>query len=635
MEEDKFGHNESHYERPNLPYRCGRGSLWQTPCNHGPEVDGSCGGVQECKPFFKKDRWQCRRGKRYGGSCEHGPGPNGECSLQRPPCAPRSTLRVIRGRLVLLAVGIVLAMIGFSLTVDPSFSDQFNFSSAGPLSKSHSKFTEQKGCASCHDAHGKGPVGWVKAVFNDSDISSNCVNCHSFGGPSFEAHNAAVPADKETQNIKCIMCHREHNGPKMITKSLTPAQCGSCHKNKFESFEKGHPEFTKKYPYFDRNSIKFDHISHLKKHFDNEKFSDKAPDSCLGCHTVTLADREVRPNSYEMICANCHGSQIKKKELILLRHPELMQDLIDYETLAQACNIPDGKKSEEEFLSISTEPPALVSAFLLNVATDDPETYEQPLQDLILAMAEESSAPFAELIDAQTDTPMSEHLLAGLNPEVLKRAACSWGLNVEYEAPADAKFGGWYADMLEVRYKPAGHADPVAKNWIEFALAVTSVQGQDEKAERAVAMQEQILSAKEGVGGCIKCHAITEVKDSKGGSKLVVEWNYGYSDDRPYVRYKHDNHIEILGTKNSCSNCHVLDKQVDYMESFKEYDAVNAVSNFESIKKKTCMQCHSETQINMECQKCHLYHLKPSFKKDMLTVKAELPSPIKVTVHGE
>ncbi len=87
--------------------------------------------------------------------------------------------------------------------------------------------------------------------------------------------------------------------------------------------------------------------------------------------------------------------------------------------------------------------------------------------------------------------------------------------------------------------------------------------------------------------------------------------------------YKHENHIEILGNKSSCSNCHILNKKVDYMASFKEYDPVNWVSNFEFISKKTCMQCHSELQIDLECQKCHLYHFKPSFKKDMLVVKAE------------
>ena len=622
MEENKFGHNQSHYERPGFPYRCGRASLWQTPCNHGPEVDGTCGGSQECTPFLKNDRWECRRDKRFGGPCEDGPGPRGECSIKRPPCAPRSTLRVIRGRLVILTVGIILALIGSSLVLDPSVGGVVSISDAGPLSKSHAKFTEEVGCSSCHAAHGKGPVGWIKAVFNNSDLSTQCMNCHSFGGPGFKAHNASMSPERQIPDTQCVMCHLEHSGPAMNTRSLSPEQCNSCHKSKFESFERGHPEFSEKYPYFKRTSIKFDHSSHLKKHFESSKFSDKAPKSCAGCHMITLSDREIRPNNYEVVCAKCHDSQIQKKELVLLRLPELVQDLIDRESLVQNCNFPDSHaQTEEEFLSVSTEQPASVSTFLLNIPEDDPEAYDQPLQDLIFAMSEESSAPFVELIDGQTATSMSGNLLAGLNPEVLKRAACSWGLNLEYEPPAEARFGGWYADMLEIRYRPSGHADPVAKSWVEFALAVSTNQEEEGKASRAIAMREQLLSVKEGVGGCIKCHSITEIKD--GGSRLVAEWHYASDDDRPYVRYKHDNHVEILGTKRSCENCHILNKEVDFMVSYKEYDPANGVSNFSSIKKKTCMQCHSESQINMECQKCHLYHFKPSFRKGMLTVRVE------------
>ena len=125
----------------------------------------------------------------------------------------------------------------------------------------------------------------------------------------------------------------------------------------------------------------------------------------------------------------------------------------------------------------------------------------------------------------------------------------------------------------------------------------------------------------------MKCHAVTEVKNAKGGSQLKVDWKYGNDDENhPFVRYSHNDHIEILGAKRSCTNCHILDKEVDYMATFKEFDSVNWKSNFYPIRKKTCMQCHSEDQINLECQNCHKYHFKPGFKKDMLTANAEHPS---------
>ena len=166
-------------------------------------------------------------------------------------------------------------------------------------------------------------------MFTPVDISERCVNCHSFDGPDSIAHNNDLAIDREVRKTECIMCHREHSGQKMSTRQSTSEQCNTCHKNKFESFSKGHPEFPEKYPYFNRNAIKFDHGSHLKKHFENPKFTEKAPSSCTGCHQVTLSDREVRPQAFETICVNCHGSQIKKKDLVLIRLPEFMQNFVD------------------------------------------------------------------------------------------------------------------------------------------------------------------------------------------------------------------------------------------------------------------------------------------------------------------
>lgn len=625
MDENKFNHDKSPYERPNFPYRCGRGALWRTPCNKGPKIDGSCGGTRDCEPFLKKGRWSCRREKRFGGSCQEGPGPNGECSWQRPPCAPRKTLRAIRGQISFLVVAAIIALLATSQALNPDGGGFVSISDAGPLSKSHGKFTETEGCSSCHSVYGQGPVGWIKAVFTQQDISVRCVSCHSFGGSDSMAHNNDLAKDREVRKTECIMCHREHSGQRMSTRLSTSEECNTCHKNKFESFSKGHPEFPEKYPYFNRNSIKFDHGSHLNKHFENPKFTEKAPTSCIGCHQVTLSDREVRPKAFEAICVDCHGSQIKKKDMVFLRLPEFMQDYIDRDALTQACNFPAQDKAEEEFLSVSTEMPALVSAFLLNVPEDDPETYEQPLQELISAMAEESVLPVEDLINSQTETPMADKLLNGMNPEVLKRAACSWGLNLEYEPPAEAKFGGWYADMLEVRYKPTGHRDSVAKSWVEFALAVSTNQEDDDKAARAIAMRDQVISAKEGVGGCVKCHAVSETTTIDGKKKLSIEWNYKKGNDRPHSNYSHTSHIEIMGNKNACSNCHILDTQADYMASFKSFDATKWSSNFSSIKKQTCVQCHTKSQINQDCQTCHIYHLNPGFKKKMLSVKNQIP----------
>jgi hypothetical protein len=165
----------------------------------------------------------------------------------------------------------------------------------------------------------------------------------------------------------------------------------------------------------------------------------------------------------------------------------------------------------------------------------------------------------------------------------------------------------------------------VAKSWVEFALTVSTVQDDEDKADRAKAMREEIISVKEGVGSCVKCHAVSETTLADGKKKLEIEWQYKEVNDRPHSQYSHTSHIEIMGNKSSCSNCHILDGKAEYMASFKGFDATKWSSNFSSIKRKTCIQCHTESQINQDCQSCHIYHLNPGFKKKMVSAKRQMP----------
>ncbi len=624
-----FSHDQSRYERPNFPYRCGRSVLWQKPCHQGPNHDGSCGGVSECDPAKKGDRWECRRPKRAGGPCEDGPDSSGKCSRAKPPCLPRSTLRVIRGRLAMLALGIIIAMIGGSQTFVPAETPFLDISDPGPISNSHSKFTEGKGCKACHANHEKGVVAWTQAVFSENDISSQCVDCHTFGGPSFTSHNRSGSENKSFSDVKtqCTMCHREHKGNE-VTRILTNEQCNNCHKTQFESFALGHPKFSEKYPYEARTSIYFDHVTHLGKHFKNLKHVDVAPKLCTGCHIATLAKQEVKPAGFET-CEKCHAKQIGKKELILLRLPEFTQNHMDAGLVQDVCGESDSVGSDEDFMSVSTETASLVSAYLLNMPGDDPEVYNQPLQEFLQTLVEESSGPLIDLVKEKTGQKgLTEKMLFGLNPEALKRAVCAWGANREYEPPAEA-MGGWYADFLELRYKPAEHGDAVAKSWIEFAISSVENTQDEESAARAMELRDQILSPKEGVGGCIKCHSISNVSKPGQSPKLQVAWKYADSSEKPHMRFIHESHIEMLGVGSSCSNCHTLDNDADYASSFKTFDASRYTANFKSIKKVKCVNCHNETRIKQDCQVCHKYHFKTGFKKSMFVFKEEKEATLK------
>ena len=352
----------------------------------------------------------------------------------------------------------------------------------------------------------------IGAVVTEMNVTLKCGDCHVFGGPEFNAHNGDVKKHPRIQETHCLMCHREHQGKEFSIRKFTNQQCNFCHEKQFKSFSKGHPEFPPGYPHAGRDSIRFSHVTHLEKYFLEPKHASKAPVGCVGCHNLTN-EQDMDTGKFEVICAKCHESQILTKDLVLLRLPELDKNRIDHKAIMKACDIQKGDKrasnEDEEFLSISTDTPSLTTAYLLNIPEDDPERYSQKLQDLIMSLAEESTLPIAKLLDAHSPMPISEKMLAGLNPEVIKRAACAWGLNLEYDPPVKASFGGWYADLLEVRYTPVNHKDPVALSWIKFALDVPSSETDDMKRARAIALSDQMLSPKEGVGGCMKCHTMS------------------------------------------------------------------------------------------------------------------------------
>jgi hypothetical protein len=635
IDENKFSHNRNRYDRPGFPYRCGRGVLWLKQCHQGPTIKGLCGGKTECSPHLEEDRWVCNRPKVAGGPCKDGPTLEGKCCKQHPPCVPKHNLKTYRKRLVILIVGVIFALICVSWMADQFQGNYLSFT-PGPLSSSHIKFAERDGCQVCHESHKESAFNWLKASVTPVNISTKCGDCHIFGGPEFKAHNGDVNKHPQLQDTNCLMCHREHRGEKFSTRTFTNRQCNFCHKNQFKSFSKGHPDFSSNYPHSNKNSINFDHSTHLKKHFSDPKFSELAPENCMGCHKL-MNEQNLQAGKFDVICAECHKSQILKKDLVLIRLPELDKNHINRKKIMEACGILDKnsgpQKEDEEFLSISTDTPTLTTSYLLNIPEDDPEGYSKKLQDLILALAMESTAPIADLIDEHSPSPIAQKMLAGLNPEVIKRAACAWGLNAEYDPPAEASFGGWHADLLEVRYTPVDHKDPVAMSWIEFALAVPSGETDATIKARAIAMRDQMLSSKDGVGGCVKCHAIDADSSEGEENNLSIHWGYKDSKSSPYLKFSHKSHLDVLGKGQACETCHVLkknsapnsastepDKKSD-KEHDKEHDPENVTSNFNSINRNTCMDCHNKGKVRQDCQLCHLYHLEPGFKEKVLLAK--------------
>lgn len=962
LDPDRHRFDRSAYERPNFKYRCGRAANWGKPCMRGPNPDGGCGGTAACNPVMNKNgRHECRRSAIAGGPCENGPQPDGKCSINQPPCKPRRSMRGIRCRLGLLALGLVMAFIGGFMGLSENSLGGLNWANPGPLVSSHAGFITVDDCKMCHAPHNSGASGWLEAFFTPADVTSQCTNCHSFDGPALLAHNRTNPDRPDMEETSCLMCHTEHKGETASIVEHSDVQCASCHKKKFSSFSNAHPKFSDRFPYDRRTAIKFDHGSHFAKHFTDKRFVERAPGTCLTCHSQEPNQRSLVRAGFENGCGACHDDQIAKRELVLLRLPEFLENTIDRDSVIDACGpifdefgaltqpatieqalieqkrrvavatftsllaaggdagwmstlqsagagvvlaavsddaliaelaagltsavdlliahedkietafdviirdeagverevfrngdymvieIPpasrgrfinidyfmsDGQvlhmypnamasdnfvaagksltlgvpeigrqawqvgppygddllvivatdkrlhdderpmvektpgylaflerqlsesetgagaaiqyrvvstakdeaaaaaivsrrrqnearlaevarlaeearqaeetrlaekaqallaeeerlaeeaqalsieggrlaekaqallaeedrlaekaqallaeeerldevarlaeeaeeeaeededenedEEEEEFESISTEEKSIIGAYLLDVAADDLDEYSEPMQELILAMVEEGFAPLAEIIDERADRPVSSRLLAGLNPETMKRLACAWAANLEYELPAEPSMGGWYGDYLELRYRPTGHGDTVSMDWINFGLAIAQDAEDDDSGERAVALRDSLISPKNGVGACTKCHSVNAAAADE--NIITVGWRARdvVKSERNFT-FSHSVHLNLLDARNTgvgqadqgCRACHVVDLKADFAAGYGDFDPQSYASNFKAIEKETCTDCHSKGNVREGCQLCHDYHRGPIFQ---------------------
>ena len=623
MDHNRFDFDRSAYERPNNAHVCGRGAEWGTPCRHGPNYDGTCGGVAECTPYNNRGRWECRRAQAAGGPCENGPGPDGTCGCTQPPCVPHRTLRRHRWRISAITLGLVVAALAafMHLTSEADiFAETFRIGAldAGELTDGHAAFTSGKGCKACHSAHGAQPMAWLASAFSGNDMTKACVSCHIFGGPASAPHNAIFAAGKKVRQTECAMCHTEHKGHDADISGLSDEQCASCHEKPFTNFSIGHPGFSKQFPHFRRTSIKFDHASHLGKHFQDKRVAKDVPANCTTCHQAGSADRTVESLGFEKACAICHADQIPKRKLVVLRLPEFDKSVIDREAVVELCGPNEEAEAEGEYESISSDEMSEIAAYMMGLPSDDPGEYGEAFQELVMGMAEDGTTLLVEMLKGSAATVDLAQLLAGLNPEAAKRMACAWAANLEYELPAEPVFGGWYGDLLELIYRPSGHADPVLKGWLNLAVAAG---GEDEEAlERAEKMRARLLSPKEGPGACIKCHVVT--RDAEDGP-LRIEWRYHKDEARKYQSYSHRRHLRLVDPRGvkladpnkGCTTCHGLDANADFEAGFKDYDPATYSSNFVSMKKETCVQCHTQGRVRQDCQLCHNYHKEPAFTK--------------------
>lgn len=657
---DRFKQDRSPYERPTYPYRCGRIGLWSKPCGRGPSSEGLCGGVAECRPFLDNGRWSCRRPARSGGPCEEGPRPDGTCCHQHPPCKPLVSLRGYRARLTFFAAALILALISvFAFYGDGTTA--LSSINPGALSDGHQNFTSEEGCASCHQQHGGDAGMWLQASWSPGTLSKSCESCHAFSGPATAPHNGDFKTVGGQQTTTCTMCHTEHKGTSGKITQLADSQCNACHEKKFESFSEGHPKFSDGFPSLRRTAIVFDHSSHFSKHFQNKRFADQAPKNrCIACHDVDQAVQDVPVRPYEESCAGCHDNQIAGREFVLFTLPEFEENPFDVAAVREACGpttedreaageqfigiaekleeLREGGVSaadvstellsdlellqarlgysepgepEEEYESVSTETLPPTALLLMGIEDgEDAANYSEPVRDLIMGMIESGAEPLGAALASRGELGA---LLSDMSPELVRGIGCAWASNVEYEAPADTGFGGWFADELSLKYKPLRHADIVSKAWLDLAAA-----GGDGISDE---VRDVLLSRSEGPGACTKCHSVSQTAEKS--EILRVEWGIGTQSSQRHVSYSHGPHINLLGPGTSCETCHTLNDNADYAGSFKQNDPLKFESNFKSIETGTCTTCHAEEKVRQECTLCHQYHNGNSFNRQMTVAGAK------------
>ena len=330
----KFDYRSSPYARPNADWECGRLREGK-PCSRGPDKKGHCQTRTECKPGKAGDRWHCTRLELDGGLCEDGPNPDGSCCRTILFCSP---VRSLRSKRRFLSSWVFAVCIGAAVLM-LSGSDMSGFVSPGKLSTKHA---DLDGCQTCHSQFEHGLAHWVKAVMTldaGIDDSKLCLSCHVLNDNPQLPHNLSISKLKEMsgtaatasqpellpqlklasflyperqeqhEGLTCSTCHREHHDDDIRLTELSNENCLICHQAKFDNFAGGHPEFSN-FPYARRTNINFDHVSHLGKHFKEEKYQSLTTGSCIQCHEPDPRGRKMLVNAFDVTCSGCHRTQI-------------------------------------------------------------------------------------------------------------------------------------------------------------------------------------------------------------------------------------------------------------------------------------------------------------------------------------
>lgn len=666
----KFAHNISAYSRPNQRWVCGK-QPQGCPCHIGPDEKGNCRATYECQPIKRNDRFYCTRSKQLGGQCDNGPLQDGRCCTAIEKCIPIQSVRSKRASLAYAAAILTLGMILFFM----AGSMRSFFISPGPLATSHGSIAGD--CKLCHSVENLVTGQLLETALHPFDgmtESHLCLDCHNIGENALFPHARAkndlleksesvlkdssmlhvatmafnVPTN-ENGELACAVCHQEHRGSNFDIKKLNNMQCNACHINKINSFSLGHPEFIN-FPYKTRLNLKFDHVSHLKKHFQEE---DKTV-ACVECHTTDTEGKMMVTKSYQESCSSCHSEQIRGEERsgekgvlvftlpgidivtlqqknmyighwqedaegeitpfmeLLLSADEdyfsIKDDLVDIDLL-------DLVDADNKTLLIATQFIWTVKKLYVDIALRGQAAIKERLElslerELKITELTQLSAMFtAEFMDSSlkawlpmiyVEMMLSEDIDKQMNIEILvENEQVAEFIDVNSVEPDERVIsGGWYKsnDDFSIYYRPVGHADNFMQGWLN-----TTVQ----KKPEIVNAVFDLLSDKKSPGVCIKCHSVTE---QDGLRSINWQAKRPRNFERSVVDFRHAPHFSVV-EGDSCLGCHKLDIEADFLASYDNENPSEFMPSFITMKRETCAQCHVPEVAGDTCLSCHSYHI--------------------------
>lgn len=192
--------------------------------------------------------------------------------------------------------------------------------------------------------------------------------------------------------------------------------------------------------------------------------------------------------------------------------------------------------------------------------------------------------------------------------------------------------GGWYLDedLLAVRYRPSGHADPLLAAWTEYTVLLAAQLAASSAPHGLTELSSQLIP-----GGCTSCHLVSDAAHMPvSTSSLSSPWSSVQRSPtlRPFTKFDHQPHL-TLPLIRDCRYCHVLNSSNNVLgetastadqplsssvsqrkpSPLAELQAVSLAHHlhleFKPMEKSQCTACHRPNSAGDGCTQCHNYHV--------------------------